>query len=119
MFEPAEAQFRSSMRELARRGGESTKRRTQKEPEYYERIGRLGGLASVEVRRRQSAALFREMLPQPVAEQSEPLDIAEQVETPCVASEEPAPDVAGGSTSYIQRLAESLAAAFEDLDRTT
>lgn len=59
MFEPAEAPFRRSMRELAMFGGASTKRRAQRDPEYYERIGRLGGLASAEVRLRQSAALAR------------------------------------------------------------
>ena len=56
MFEPAEAQFRRSMRELARRGGASTKRLAATQRNYYASIGRLGGRASVAVRKAKIAA---------------------------------------------------------------
>jgi general stress protein YciG len=51
MFEPAEAQFRRNMRELARRGGAATKRLAGTDRNYYASIGRLGGRASVAARK--------------------------------------------------------------------
>jgi len=51
MFEPAEAQFCRSMRELAHRGGAATKRLAATEQDYYASIGRLGGRASVAARK--------------------------------------------------------------------
>jgi general stress protein YciG len=56
MFEPAEAQFRRSMSELARRGGAATKKLAAIDRNYYASIGRLGGRASVAARKAKIAA---------------------------------------------------------------
>jgi general stress protein YciG len=56
MSEPAEAHFRRTMRELAKRGGAATKRRAATDRNYYANIGRLGGRASVEARKAKIAA---------------------------------------------------------------
>jgi general stress protein YciG len=56
MFEPAEAQFRRRMLDLARRGGAATERLAATEQNYYASIGRLGGRASVAARKAKIAA---------------------------------------------------------------
>ena len=71
MFEPAEAHFRRSMRELAQRGGAATKRRAAADPGYYSAIGRMGGLASAKARRDKSAPLDEQPFPPPLATAAE------------------------------------------------
>jgi general stress protein YciG len=47
-----DAIFRARMRALAHRGGDATRKLVADDPGYYERIGRLGGEASVAARKR-------------------------------------------------------------------
>jgi hypothetical protein len=47
-----DAIFRARMRALAHRGGAATKKLAIEDPQYFRRVGRLGGLASIAARKR-------------------------------------------------------------------
>lgn len=124
MFEPAkpaEAHFRHSMRELAVRGGAATRRRAEREPGYYKRIGHLGGLASVKTRRDRSTATLPEETPPQAALTRDyvALAIPEPAEDRTARCDEALPEEPADSKSDAERLAEMLAVALAEFDPPT
>jgi general stress protein YciG len=61
-----DAIFRARMQALARRGGEATRKLVADDPSYYQRIGRLGGEASVAARMRRIYAEIEGRVCEPV-----------------------------------------------------
>lgn len=128
MSEQPEAHFRKAMRELAVRGGAATRRRAARYPDYYKAIGRIGGLASANARRNKNAGERLEETPPQTfdhpAEAVSALEPAEAVSL-CESTREgvsSAPGLADAQPEFIDditRLADKLAAALADLDRTT